>query len=101
MGVGRDLRLGDFLIESLARAILCDEFSRPHRSDAVRLAEHEGKQLERGAGCQTWAGSAACLIGVGSASLMGDVTDMLVDDLIRRAELLQGAMVLIRNDSVI
>lgn len=37
----------------------------------------------------------------GSASLMSDLAGTLVDDLIRRVETLQGALILIRNDTLI
>lgn len=96
----RDLRLGDFLVEN------------PAKSKAMRriltLRVDQMLQALQGMKRSRWRGERddrraldVPLHWGGSASLMSDLADTLLDDLIRRVETLQGAMVLIRNDTLI
>lgn len=96
----RDLLLGDFLVEN------------PAKSKAMRriLTRRVGRMLqvlqvmrnntkERGGGASQ--GIEVPLDWGGSRSLMSDLANTLVKDLIRRVESLQGAIILIRNDKII
>ncbi|KAK6075842.1 hypothetical protein SCUP515_05663 [Seiridium cupressi] len=96
----RDLRLGDFMIDNPAksnamRRILSLRVDRMLQAllDMRRCSwggQRDGSQMPE-----------TPLDWGGSASLMSEIAGTLVDDLIRRVESLQGAMVLIRNDSMI
>lgn len=96
----RDLRLGDFVVENPAkskamRRILTLRIERMlHALQGMRRSKWIGEQNARQVKDEPlqWGGS---------TELMSDAADALVDDLVRRAESLQGAMVLIRNDSMI
>ena len=96
----RDLRLGDFLMENPAKSKAMRRILT-YRVDRMRQAlqcikrnswkgeQDDGKMLD------------APLYWGKSTSLMNDLAKTLVDDLIRRVETLQGAMVLIRNNALI
>lgn len=96
----RDLRLGDFLVENPAkskamRRILALRVDR--MLQALQRMKRDGRRGERDDGKVL----DAPLYWGGSASLMSDLANTLVDDLIKRVETLQGAIVLIRNNSLI
>lgn len=100
MEVSRELYLGDFLVENpvkskAMRRILSLRVDRMLQAlQDMRAGRYVGEQDAKEV-------PEAPLAWVGSKSLISDAADTLVDDLIRRVESLQGAMILIRNDSTI
>lgn len=92
--------MGEFVVENPAKSRAMRRILT-RRVDRMLKALREMKRVSCRGEKEDGRGVEAPLDWGGSAVLMGEVADRLVEDLIRGVESLQGVMVLIRNDSMI